>query len=356
MDSGTADTGPTQPESQLLLCLEAIVRALDGEFRPQTCLDEFSAALHSLVPHDGLGIGYLGDDQATYSVFADHGAPGVLPATDRYTTDPERPARFPLADSPLSQVFDGKLLCASDLLTDPRFVRHRAQLQTVSSRSAVIVPVLLGSRVIGGVGAFSRAAGMYGPLHVERMLTLGRLIGPSIETIAQIHRGRRRQRRIGLLKGITQTLGTSLDLRQVLEPVGHAIRLAVEFDAMGVVLFKPGGREYEFFGTVGEPPPPGLEDIPVPEFSVASALMAGRLVLLEEASKRFDPALTGDRAMLTTGLETCLWVPLHFGDEAGGALFFGKHEPRWYDGVDVEVATAGASGIMLGIQHPRLAE
>jgi transcriptional regulator with GAF, ATPase, and Fis domain len=47
---------------------------------------------------------------------------------------------------------------------------------------------------------------------------------------------------------------------------------------------------------------------------------------------------------------------MHFGDEVGGALFFGKREPRWYDSVDVEVATVVASRMVLGIQHQRLAE
>jgi transcriptional regulator with GAF, ATPase, and Fis domain len=352
MDSPTADTG----SSQFLVCLEAVAKALNGEFQPNTFLADFSIALHPLVPHDRLGIGYLGDERSTYSVFAEHGARGFLPATDRYTTDLERPAHFPIADSPLADVFDGNVLCASDLLSDPRFIGHRDQLKPISLRSAIVVPVLIGSRVIGELGAYSLVAGTYGPVHVERMRTVGRLIGPSIEMTVQLHRGRRRQRRIGLLKGIAQMLGTSLDLRQVLHSVGRAARLAVDFDAMGVVLFKSGGREYEFFGTVGEPPPPGLDKIPLSEFSPAAPLAAGRFVLFEEASKEYDLALAGDRALLTNGLETSLWVPLHFGDEVGGALFFGKHEPRWYDGVDVEIATAVASQMVLGIQHQRLAE
>jgi transcriptional regulator with GAF, ATPase, and Fis domain len=356
MDPATADTGPAQPASRLLDCLEAIASALDGEFQPRSFLGPFSAALHPLVPHDRLGIGYLGDERRTYSVFAEHGERGFLPPTERYTTDLERPAHFPVADFPLAQVFDGEVLCAPDLAADPRFAGHRDQGQTVVLRSALVVPVLVGSRVIGELGAYSRAAGIYGPVHVERMRTVGRLIGPAIETIAQVHRGRRRQHRIGLLKGITQMLGASLDVRQMLEPVGRAIRHAVDFDALGVVLFKPGGHEYEFFGTAGEPPPPGLENIPVAQFSFGAALTAGRRVLFEDAFRRFDPTLVGDRAMLTTGLETCLWVPLHFGDEVGGALFFGKHEPRWYDGVDVEIATAVASRLVLGLQHQRLAE
>ncbi|HEY7518455.1 MAG TPA: sigma 54-interacting transcriptional regulator [Methylomirabilota bacterium] len=356
MNSATADTRSAPPESQLVVCLDAIARALDGEFHPRTFLADFSTALQPLVPHDRLGIGYLGDERRTYSVFAEHGERGFLPPTDRYTTDLERPAYFPVADLPVATVFEGNVVCASDLHTDPRFAGDGDERKTVSLRSAIVVPVLVGSRVIGELGAYSRAAGMYGPVHVERMRTIGRLIGPSIETIAQLHRGRRRQRRIDLLKRITQMLATSLDLRQVLEPVGNAIRVAVDFDAMGVVLFKPGGREYEFFGTVGEPPPPGLDTIPVLDFSFGSALRTGQPVLLEQASKRLDPTLAGDRLLLTAGLESCLWVVLHFGDEVAGALFFGKHEPRWYDHVYLEVATAGASRLVLGIQHQRLAE
>jgi transcriptional regulator with GAF, ATPase, and Fis domain len=151
-------------------------------------------------------------------------------------------------------------------------------------------------------------------------------------------------------------LATSLDLQQILERVGAAVRVVMEFDAMGVILWKPGGREYEFFGAVGEPPPPGLDRIPLSEFSPFAPLAAGRFVLFDEASKEYDLALAGDRALLTNGLETSLWIPLHFGDEVRGNLFFGKHEPCWYDGVDVEVATTVASQMVLGIQHQRLAE
>ena len=55
----------------------------------------------------------------------------------------------PASTPPLAEVFDGNVLCASDLLTNPRFVRHREQLQTVGLRSVIVVPLLLGSRVIG---------------------------------------------------------------------------------------------------------------------------------------------------------------------------------------------------------------
>ena len=361
MDSGhempvTPVTELARSEPDLLLALAAIGRALEAEFQPWDFLGDLSTALGAFVPHDRLGIGYLADDRRTFSVFAEHGAPGLLPGTIRYTGDLERPARFPVADSPLAEVFDGNVLCVTDLLADPRFVVYRDQLQAAALRAAIFVPILVGRRIIGELSAMSRVTDAYGAVHVERMRSLGRLIGPFIETIALLHRERRRQHRIGQLNGIPQALATSLDLREILATLGDAVRAAFGFDTMGVILFKPDSREYSLFGTVGEPPVPGVESIPTSQFSYAATLMAGRPVLFQEASKEFDPGWAGDRAMLAAGLESCLWVPLHFGDEVGGTLFLGKHSPYWYDNVDVEAATVVASQIVLGIQHQRLAE
>jgi transcriptional regulator with GAF, ATPase, and Fis domain len=289
-------------------------------------------------------------------VFAEHGGPGFLPPTDHYTTDLERAARFPIADSPFAAVFDGHVLRIADLLADPGFVRQRDSIKAAGLRSAVIVPVMAGSRVIGELSAASHAAAVYDGVHVERLQTVGRMIGPFIDVIALLYRERRRRHRMDLLGGITKMLGTTLDLREILAPLGEAVRPAIAFDAMGVIMLDTSDWKWAFFGTAGEPPVPGIERIPAAEFSYAEALMAGRPVLFDEAAKQLDSGRAGDRAVLAAGLQSCLWVPMHFGDEVGGTLFFGKHEPYWYDEVDVEVATVIGSRMVLGIQHQRLAE
>jgi transcriptional regulator with GAF, ATPase, and Fis domain len=350
------DTGPTQPESEMLVCLEAIARALHGEFEPRAFLADFSTALQPLVLHDALGIGHLSDDGRTFSLFAEHGGPGFLPPTDRYTTDLLGAARFPVADSPLAPVFNGDILCVADFAADPRFADSAAELRSTGLTSAIFVPLITGSRVIGTLGAVTRVVAAYDQVHVERLRRLGRMIGPFVDMIALLYRERRRRDRINLLNGTTRMLGTTLDLREILAPLGEAVRPAIAFDAMGVIILDPSVGQWAFFGTTGEPPVSSIERIPASEFSYGAALMAGRPVLFDEAAKQVDPAWTGDRALLRAGLQSCLWVPMRFGDEVGGTLFFGKHEPRAYDSVDVEVATVVASRVTLGIQHQRLAE
>jgi hypothetical protein len=130
MHPPTPDRGPTPAESDIVAWLEAIARALHGEFQPRAFLADFSTAMQPFVPHDRLGIGYLSDDGRTFSVLAEHGGPGFLPATARYTTDLCGAARFPVAGSPLAPVFEGKILRVADLPADPRFADHAAELRT----------------------------------------------------------------------------------------------------------------------------------------------------------------------------------------------------------------------------------
>ena len=101
---------------------------------------------------------------------------------------------------------------------------------------------------------------------------------------------------------------------------------------------------------------PGIERIPAAEFSYAAALMAGGLSSSTRRRSNSIPPGPATARCSPPGCRAVCWVPMHFGDEVGGTLFFGKHEPYWYDDMDVEVATVIGSRMVLGIQHQRLAE
>jgi GAF domain-containing protein len=358
LDPAAPATGPsaTPTEPDLLVSHAATGRALAGEFDPRAFVDDLSAQLRPLVPHDRMGILYLAEDRRTFSMFAEHGVPGLLPHADRYTTDLNRAARFRVADSPLCPVFDGESLRVPDLLADPRFVADAAQARPAVIRSAVLVPLAAGSRVTGALIAASATAGLHEDVHLERLRGIGRLIGPFIEIIVLLYRERRRRHRLGLLRGITYALGTTLDVREILTPLADAIRPALDFDAMGMALLTLGGREFVLFGRVGGASDANAGRIYLKDCSFAETLEAGRPALVHDAVSELDRACAGDRALLASGLQSLVTVPMRFGDEIGGALFFAKRDAYWYDEVDADVATAVASQMVLGIQHQRLAE
>ena len=342
--------------SDLLACVAAVSRALQTEFQPRSFLHDLSTALHAIVPHDQLGIGYLAENRRTFSVFAEHGGSGFLPSVSSYITDLRHAARFPVTDSPLATVFEGDVLCIPDLLADPRFLRYREELHKAGLRSAVIVPLMVGSRVIGALTTASCVRDAFGAVHVERMRNVACLIGPFIEIIVLLYRERRRRRGVEQLAGIIDILGSTLNVGGILAPLGDVIRPALDFDAMGVVVWNPGRPEFVLFGRLGVPPDPSVHRLTLRDYSVSKLTKRGRPVVIDETSTELDLSYAGDRATLASGLHSCIWAPMRFGDKIGGALFFGKREPYRYDDVDVEVAMVIAERIVLGIQHQRLAE
>jgi len=350
---GSSRMETTDPN--LLGCLAAVGRAVEGEFDPRRFLDDLSRMLQPLIPHDRLGILYLDEERRTYSVFAEHAVPGLLPSVGRYTTDLEREDRFLVSESPLQAIFDGETRRIPDASTDPR-VADAERPQATDLRSTLLVPLYRGDRPLGAVVAISGSPSIHTDAHLDRLRAVGRLIGPFVETIALLHRERRRRRRLGLLHGITQALGTSLEVRDVLVPLTDAIRPALDFDSMAVGLISPGTGRALLFAAIGAEVTTSREHLFLHNLSCAAIFESGSPVLLHDAPGELNPAYAIDRHMIATGMKSCVIIPMLFGDDLGGALFFGKGKPHWYDRVDVEVATAVASQMVLGIQHQRLAE
>jgi hypothetical protein len=57
-------------QTDLLACVPAFSRALEGPFDSQRFLHDFSAHAQALVPHDGMFIAWLEDEGRTFSAFA----------------------------------------------------------------------------------------------------------------------------------------------------------------------------------------------------------------------------------------------------------------------------------------------
>ena len=347
--------------ADLLPCLAAIGRAMEGDFDPRRFLDDLSAQLLPLIPHDRLGLLYLDDDGHTFSVFAEHATPGLLPGTDRYTTDFDRELRFITTDTPVSGVFAGETLRVDDCAADPRFGAARrsdGSSATTDLRSILAVPLCSGDRRIGALLAGALAPALYQEGDLAGLRQMGRLIGPFIEQIALFHRERRRRRRLQALERITRTLGASLDVRDIFSRLADAVRPVLNFDSMGVALFTASGRDIERFADVNDLPAP--VDFPIRlalgDSAFGPRLQAGETVLIRDAPAELEPSYAADRILIESGVRSAIVVPLLFGEQAGGVIHFGKGHPYWFDRADVEVATAVAAQVVLALQHQRLAE
>jgi transcriptional regulator with GAF, ATPase, and Fis domain len=173
-----------------------------------------------------------------------------------------------------------------------------------------------------------------------------------------LHRERQRRRRLRALGGLTRVLATSLDARDIFGRLAAGVKPILDFDLMGAVLISPSGRDLELLAAAGDPEvtegPP--ERIPLEHYSFARRVEGGEAVVIQDAAVELDPTLPGDRRILDGGGCSCMIVPLRFGEQVGGGLYFGKRQPYWFDALDAEVATAIAAQVVVAVQHQRLAE
>jgi transcriptional regulator with GAF, ATPase, and Fis domain len=356
---GTKDAGSLLPD--LLASLAAIGRSMQEEFDPQRFLDQFSAQIQRLIPHDRLVIDHLDEEGRTFTVFAEHAPPGLVLHQEHYTTTFDPRARYVLAEWVLRHVFAGEAMLVHDFSADPRFASSNPferSLLEAGIRSGVLVPLESGGRVIGALVATSVTARAYSETHLGSLKQVAALIGPFIENVVLLQRERRRRRRLRALEGLAHALGASLNVRDVFTRLAEAVRPILDFDVMGVSLLTTSGREVEMLAEVDDAPG-SVETphrIPLDHFSFAARVEAGEPILIHDASVELDPERPGDRLIIDGSGRSCLIVPLWFGERVGGGLYFGKRQLNWFDRLDVEIATGIASSMVLAVQHQRLAE
>jgi transcriptional regulator with GAF, ATPase, and Fis domain len=346
-------------DPDLLAALAAIGRAMQEQLDPRRFLEEFSQRIRNLLPHDRLVLDHLDEGGRTFTVVAEHAPPGLLLHAEHYTTSFAPDARYIVDEWVLRYVFAGEALLIKDFTSDPRYATpnpyERRLLETV--RSGLLVPLESGGHVIGALVATSLASHTYTDAHLRTLRQIAALIAPFVQSTVLLHRERELRRRLRAVGGLTEVLGTSLDARDVFGRLATAVQPILDFDRMAALLTSPSGRDLELLAAAGAPEingPP--ERIPLEHYSFTPRVSAGEAVVIQDARVELDPSLPGDRRITENGSRSCLIVPLKFGDQVGGGLYFGKRRPYWFDMLDVELATGIAAQVVVAVQHQRLAQ
>jgi len=344
--------------ADLLGSLAAIGRSMQEEFDPRRFLDEFSQRIRGILPHDRLVILNLAEGGKVFTVFSETGGPEAW--HESYTSSFQPSAKFVVSEWAIRPVFSGEVMVVQDVLVDARFASlHGVEERHVQEgfRSGVIVPMFGGGRILGALGVTSFTPGTYAEAHLGVAKQIADLIAPFIQSTVLLHRERQRRRRLRALGNLTRVLATSLDARDIFGRLADGVKPILDFDVMGAVLISPSGRDLELLAAAGPPDAQGPpERIPLEHYSFARRVEGGEAVVIQDAAVELDPALPGDRRILDGGGRSCMIVPLRFGEEVGGGLYFGKRHPYWFDALDAEVANGIAAQVVLAVQHQRLAE
>src|SRR6266542_4202889 len=165
-------------ERQLDQLLAVTGEVVGGEIEPETALVRLSEAAQQFIAHDAVDIGWVEDGRNLMSLqqlvsIPKRERPGELEAIDGSGLE--------------SALLQGTPLIVGDYQDDtwrsrlrPRKLR---QLDLYESRSAVIVPLLLGQRIIGMLEFQRRQPNAYAEADVETACRIADQIAPVVEAL-----------------------------------------------------------------------------------------------------------------------------------------------------------------------------
>jgi transcriptional regulator with GAF, ATPase, and Fis domain len=337
----------------------ALARSTRRETDPRPFFAGVAAQVRELIPHDRLMLAYLEKESRTLSVFGEH-VGGVPPRHEgHYTFACDLGRRYTADEIGHARVFAGQ----PELVRDyrPGLLGGGAETSAPCAlmaglRAWLALPLGDPQHVSGALIIGSFVPGVYTEADLQVGQQIAELIGPLLEYVALLHTERHRRRRLAVLPEVARVVGTSLNVGEIFDQLGAAVRPVLDFDLMIARLIGPSGTFEGDDLRVSDRPevlPPG--DGPE-AYSFGPRILAREPVLVREARVELDSGRPGDRAALERGARSILAVPLIFGERVGGVLGFTKRQPDWFDETDVEVATGIAAHVVVAVQHQRLAE
>jgi transcriptional regulator with GAF, ATPase, and Fis domain len=346
--------------TELYGAVSALARSMPGEFDPGRFFEGVSIQLRPLIPHDRLLVAYLEEGGRTLSVLGGHPGSGPLLHEGHYASmcDPGR--RYPCDEMGHANVLAGQPELVRDYQPDPRgscaATAGQCRRLTLGLRAWLALPLYGAQRVSGVLIVGSFAPDAYTDAHLVMGQQIAELLGPLIENIVLLRKERHRRGRLAVLPDVARVVGASLNVDEIFEQLGAAVRPVLDFDVMIARLIGPSGAfEGSALRVSDTPQEPSCGDRPE-DYSFGSRIAAGEAIIIREARAELDPGRRGDRMALESGVRSIMAVPLTFGERVGGALVFAKNQPDWFDEGDGEVATGIAAHVVVAIQHQRLSD
>jgi len=267
-----------------------------------------------------------------------------------------------LDDTPAGLVWETQEpLSISDLSEEPRWPQVLRRMQEDGVRSCCLVPLTSAGRKLGALEFASLQKGAYGEHDLQVMRQVGRQVAVAVENVLNREAAaasrldvERQRDRFGLLLRMTNTMVSTLDLREVFRAVSLCLREMVPQEYASLILYD------------GQPNRVRLEalDFPDNEGALAEGTMsdvAGSLAGL--AFERRRPAVANTlldleafahpvpRLLVRKGFRSMCSLPLLSRDRAIGCLNLASRLEQAFGEQDVEFLSQVAAQVALAVDN-----
>ncbi len=247
----------------------------------------------------------------------------------------------------------GQPVLVGDVREDACYV---AIPELADTRSELVTPITVKGRVIGTLDVQSDRPFAFDPDDVALLQSLASQVGVAIENARLFQTEQQRRQETEALRQVSLTLGSTLDIDQVLEQLLDQIGQVIPYDCANVMWIEEGmarithQRGYERMGTA--------------EANVAFRMPVEQIPDLYQMYTTRRPHIVPDTASDPRWVrrEPTLWIrswagaPIVVGDQVMGFFSLDSATPGFYTSEHAEVLAAFAAHAAVAVQNARLFE
>jgi formate hydrogenlyase transcriptional activator len=267
-----------------------------------------------------------------------------------------------LDDTPAGLVWETQEpLSIHDLSEESRWSKVLRRMQEDGVRSCCLVPLTSAGRKLGALEFASLQKGAYGERDVQVMRQVGRQVAVAVENVlnreaaAASRRDVERERdRFGLLLRMTNTMASTLDLREVFKAVSLCLREIVPQDYASLILCEGDAGRFRLHaldfpdnqGALTEGVTTDVAGSPA-----GLALQEKRPVVVNRREDMEAFAHEVPQLLLTKGFRSSCSLPLFSRHRAIGCLNLASRLEQAFSGQDVEFLSQVAAQVALAVDN-----
>jgi len=235
---------------------------------------------------------------------------------------------------------------------DPGFFVD-GRIQQEGFRSALILPLLRGERLVGFVSVASRLPHAFTADHEAAIQPIADILTLALEHERLWNMDTARRRRLDAIDSLLPMMAETLDVRGIFNQVSEVVQPVLPHDRLVLTSLSADRSEITVDAISGEPLSGLPTRMPVP--AQGACHQGSEYVLIQDVEEDPDIGPERHRWCRAQGTRSVLKIPLRL-DGGFGWLLFLSRTPRQYSEEDVIVARRVADHVSLALSHKRLAE
>ncbi len=244
----------------------------------------------------------------------------------------------------------GQPTIVPDVLKDPRYHAEVSKSVGFVTKSLLCVPLTVKERIIGVIQLLNKIEGQFSQHDVERLMAIAAPVAIAIEN-ARLYKLEQDRRHVAdTLLEMSTTVGSTLDLNEVLETILDQLKQVVDYDSAAIMLLEAGILRVTAGRGFADPRQMDIGITVEGHEHLSRPLQSGEPLIIPDVHQSSSWEVVNGSEYI----RSWIGVPLISGEKVIGLLTIDKGEIDYYRDDAARLAAAFANQAAIAIEHARL--